>query len=82
MDKVEITNSRIEKTLEWSASNTLDNSGADEAAIIGADKASPHTRSDENTYPDEEEVAFPPDTTGRDEEDGTGAAAQQKVSSQ
>ncbi|KAI6761867.1 hypothetical protein HG531_002420 [Fusarium graminearum] len=82
VNKVEVTNSRIEKTLIRRTSYALHDSGTNETAIICPDSPSPCARGDNYKYTDEEQVSLSPNATGRNEENGTSTTSQQKVSCQ
>lgn len=80
--KVEIANGRVEHTLKWRASNTLDNTRTNHTLVVMADSTGPGTRRNDKGKTDDKQMALTPDTARGDKEDGGSAGAEQEVSSE
>lgn len=63
MYEVQIADSSVDKGLERSTADALDDTGAKERVVVGADGAGPGGRPDEDAYSQDEKMALPPYTS-------------------
>jgi hypothetical protein len=82
VDKVHVANGCIEQAFIRSGSDALKNTSTEQAAVVCPRGPGPSTRGDDDEDAEEEEVALAPDATRGDEEDGSGAGAEEKVARQ
>ena len=74
MNKVQVSNSSVDESLERSTANTLDDSRPEHAVVVLVHSTSPRTGSDQDEGAQNEEMALPPDAA-RGHEDETSDTA-------
>lgn len=82
MDKVQVSNGRVEHALIRGAADALNDASTNHAVVVGTNVGRPEARGDDKHQTDDESMAFAPNTTRRNEDDGSSSGAEEEVASQ